>query len=314
MTQSTYINVLRYFFYILLACTAFILVVHFQKNILSLFQNVEWWHILLLGILHIPIIALGGFSFNILCGIYKIHLSFRDWFGLSFIANLLNQLLPYRPGIGFRFLYLKYRYQFTFSCFFNITLFSFLITLSASALIVCFTWHFIHLPQQFNKMFLTTGGIVLIMALIISLYFALPFLKSKIHALHYLIQAPGMLIKVLCNNLLVHFLYALSFFIACKAMNTPLSFLDCLFFSGIITAAQIFPITPGNIGLLELLFGMMTQVLYQHFSMGFSIVALYRGSLWITSFFLGTLFSFMLIGSMIPNMQSLKFGSANKLD
>ncbi len=77
---------------------------------------------------------------------------------------------------------------------------------------------------------------------------------------------------------------------------------------------MIFPITPGNIGVLETLVGTLTQMMYHDFSLGFSVTALFRATQWIPSIVLGTSFSLLLAGSFIPNLKNIRLGLKKTVD
>ncbi len=304
------------------------LIFYYGSDLYSIFNRVNWWIIGLLIFLQIPMIALGGFAFKILCTAFHIHLRWQDWAGLSFIANFLNQLLPYRPGVGFRYLYLRQNYKMKTTEFIYVMLVYLLLTLIISALFTIIGWLFGDIPNSFNQITLIA------LLLVITLCGFILWLKTKplnspkstssippfqiihktLEAIHILIKNPVVLLGSSFSLILVNVITALIFYSIFVAIGFALPFADCIFLVGIITIAMIFPITPGNIGVLETLVGTLTQMMYNDFSVGFSVTALFRASQWVPSIVLGTSFSLILAGSFIPNLKNIKLGLKKTVD
>lgn len=273
---------------------------YFGKDISHILSHLPWWAMCLVVLLHIPAIAGGGLAFEVLCSRFHIHLRYKDWFGLSFIANFLNQLLPYRPGMGFRYLYLRKQYAMKPTYFFNIMLFYLLLTLIISAIFTLIGWLGSTLPIDFQLMLFIT----LFLGLGTSAAFFWIKTQKQPHraftVLHALLNHRVILIKTVLILIGINIISTFIFYILFSTMHAPIPIMQCVFLVGIYAIAMLFPITPGNIGLLEVLFGTLTQVLYQDFSLGLSVIALYRVTMWIPSVVLGTGFSLLLIGSTFP--------------
>lgn len=280
-------------------------------------------------LLQIPMIALGGYAFKILCTAFNIHLRWQDWAGLSFIANFLNQLLPYRPGMAFRYLYLRQHYHMKTTEFIYVMLVYLLLTLIISAAFTLIGWFVGDLPKSFNQ--ITILALLLIVALSgffiwLRMRSATSFQKSQplysvsqvihksLEAIHILIKNPVIFIGSLLSLIVVNLLTALIFYAIFLATGFTLPLSNCIFLVGIITIAMIFPITPGNIGVLETLVGTLTQMMYHDFSLGFSVTALFRATQWIPSIVLGTSFSLLLAGSFIPNLKNIRLGLKKTVD
>jgi len=289
---------------------------HYRSDILAVFSRVQWSYIGILSLLHIPMIALGGLSFKLLCSHYKIFLKFKDWAGLSFIANFLNQLLPYRLGMGFRYLYMRQHFHMTNRQFIYVMLIYFVFTIVICAIFALLGWVFSNLPANFNHLFYVTCLLgFLFTGFIIWLkhrhFKATNTLGEALKALQDLIADPKIFLFSFISLIFVNLLMTALFYLCLLAIHAPLPISHCLFLVGVLTIAMLFPLTPGNIGVLEALFGTLTQVIYHDFSMGFAAIALYRVSQWIPSIILGSTFSFLLAGSIIPSITSRQNGKNN---
>ncbi|MGE3319468.1 MAG: YbhN family protein [Candidatus Berkiella sp.] len=300
-------NAIKLLSYCLLILVIFGMFYHYRDDIYAVFSRVKWSYIGILSLLHIPMIALGGLSFKFLCSHYEINLKWRDWAGLSFIANFLNQLLPYRLGMGFRYLYMRQHFHMANSQFVYVMLIYFVFTIVICAIFALLGWLFSNLPATFNHLFYVTcllgffftGFIIWLKR---SRFNATQIMGKALTALQELIADPKIFFFSFIALTLVNILMAALFYLCLLAINAPLPISHCLFLVGVLTIAMLFPLTPGNIGILEALFGTLTQVIYHDFSMGFAAIALYRVSQWIPSIILGSTFSFLLAGSIIPSI------------
>jgi uncharacterized membrane protein YbhN (UPF0104 family) len=308
--------------YLILTGVIISLILYFGKDILVNLTNVNPWLIGILSLLQIPMIALGGLAFQILCTRFNIQLRWQDWIGLSFIANFLNQLLPYRPGAAFRLFYLHRRYHMTVNEFIYVMVIYLLLTLAVSALFTLTGWLTSDLPKNYDSIPLLALVLLFLIACII---YGLKQKKSLIgfnntafhkilNALHLLINNPGILAGAFFSLILSNLFNTVIFYLTFKALHMVLPFSHCSFLVGIMVLAMIFPITPGNIGILEALIGTLTQMMYNDFSIGFSVVALFRASQWIPSLIFGSLFSTLLMGTLFPKFSPLKLGANKRVD
>jgi uncharacterized membrane protein YbhN (UPF0104 family) len=304
---------IKLFAYFILLTVILSMFYHYRTDIIAVFSRVKWSYIGLLSFLHIPMIALGGLSFKILCSHYHINLRFKDWAGLSFIANFLNQLLPYRLGMGFRYIYMRQHFKMSNAQFIYVMLIYFIFTVVICAIFALLGWLISDLPSDFDKLFYVTCFVgILFVSFIIWLkvthFNASKTVGEMLKALQQLIASPKICVLSLLALIGVNLLSTALFYICLFAIDAPLPIAQCLFLVGILTVAMLFPLTPGNIGVLEALFGTLTQVIYHDFSMGFAAIALYRVSQWIPSIILGSSFSFLLAGSIIPSIKKSPIG------
>lgn len=305
--------------YLILFSIIFAMFYHYRTDIMAVFSRVKWSYIGLLSLLHIPMIALGGLSFKFLCSHYHIDLKWKAWAGLSFIANFLNQLLPYRLGMAFRYAYMRQHFQMSNAQFIYVMLIYFVFTVVISAIFALIGWLLSDIPHAFNELFYVTCFVGLVFASFIIWLKSSHFNASRkigeiAHALQQLIAEPRIFFLSLLALIGVSVLTTVLFYICLIAIHAPLPISHCMFLVGILTIAMLFPLTPGNIGVLEALFGTITQVIYHDFSMGFAAIALYRVSQWIPSIILGSSFSLSLAGSIIPSIKNTRSSAPNMLN
>lgn len=293
-------------------------VIYYQgKNILSTLLDIKialWPWIILLNI---PYIALGGLAFDKLCQPYKIYLRWQDWFGLSFIANFINQLLPYRPGMAIRYFYLHQHYQMKVVQFTLIMIIYFALMIFIGSGFALIGFFLPHLPREY---YTTLTLIALIGVACIGFFTVIHWISPRM-AQHFKDAAvlfkkqPYALISSFVCLLGMHLVGGALLFLTFTALDTPISMIHCLFLTGLMSLTMIFPVTPGNIGILETIVGSLTQMMYGNFSIGFSAIALFRASQWIPSFILGSYFGYTLMGRIIPRISSIiSLGEKGRLD
>lgn len=291
MSHRKFIQALTYCALIVL----FIWVFHrFETEFKAAFSQLSWSHFLMLNFLQILIVGSGGLPFKTLCLPLNVNIRFKDWLGLSFAASLLNQALPYRPGLAFRFFYLKTHYQLSGSAFLAVT-FAYLILIVASAFVLgflaCLTSN---LPTELEDKLLPTLGVFSLIFMI--LIFIKWWSKGRsitlpgTAELHKILQQPRHIISSSIWVIFALLMSSLLFYLIFNQIQTPLPFSQCVFLISLLSISMLVPITPGNLGIAETIIGSLTHFLYGDFTQGFMAVILFRLSQFTVSASLGGLF------------------------
>ena len=232
----------------------------------------------MLFLINTIVVFLSGFIFNLLSLKLDYRLMKKDWIGLSYAAGLLNQLFPYRPGLAFRYYYLKKKYQFKNGAFVTLSLFTMGLIILTALIFILLSGYTTHLTEYFTPLIL--------MAITLSVFFLLclyifpkfkRFLNEK--GLYYfkaLLKYPLVGIFAFLVIAIAQYLNAIGFYMIYHAIELPLSLWHCLFLTSLLTISTLFPVTPGNIGVAESFIGVTTQWLFGEFSIGFMAVAIYR--------------------------------------
>tara|TARA_R110002110_G_scaffold121431_2_gene297250 strand:- start:87454 stop:88395 length:942 start_codon:yes stop_codon:yes gene_type:complete len=266
------------------------------------FQNIRMFEILAITLIQIPIIGLGGMAFYFL-SFRAIKISKVDSIGLSYIANLLNQILPYRPGMIYRYFFLKYKYQMPLSLFFCIMSLYLIFTLITGSLFTVIGWWWANLSIiNLNDFFILSS--IVLSIIVLSLLVRIPKnfnFEEKFPTLHerlnYIKQNllhPELLSISFLIFIGIHLLISTSLFYIYQSLNHTIPFTHCIFLAGMMSLSSILYVTPGNIGINESLFAAITQVIYQDFSIGLSASLLFRITQWIPGICLGCIFGLFL--------------------
>ncbi len=202
---------------------------------------------------------------------YQIKMGIFEAWGLSFFSSLLNYLTPMKGGTGFKFLYIKKKYNLDISHNISIFLIVSCFVLFTSALwggvVTC-------LFSSRNPMFIHVFNfLALIVLALLICYFIARRLKFKLPVI-------GKLANKLLNNLfkgfsLIDWNFSIKFFILLSiqiviwagifriifmGLEINAGFESCLIIAVFSNLALATTLTPGNIGIKEFLFILLFRV------------------------------------------------------
>jgi len=293
---------MRFVVYIIIVSLICILLFRHQEAILNSFQKIQLSEILILALIQTPIIGLGGIAFYIL-SLRSIQIEHTDAIGLSYTANLLNQILPYRPGMIYRYLFLKQKYQMSLTLFVCIMSLYFILTVLSGSIFVIVGWwggdysspHFYDIRGFLGLIFLILFlGFIVQLSKKTTLKEKFPALNEKFQYIKQALCHPKLLSINFILFILMHSLMTVALYHIFYILNYTVPLIHCVFFAGILSLSSILYITPGNIGINESILGGITQIIYQDFSIGLSASLLFRLTQWIPGIILGCLFGMLL--------------------
>lgn len=305
----------KYFVNLLIFTFLILFIVLLYRNITTLKSYVlefNWNYIVLLILLHAGITILSGLAFSMLCRNKGYSTKWFEWMGLSFFANFANQILPYRPGIFIRYAYLKKNYAIKLKTYvyLNFIFFTFVII---SALICLLLGYFL-LEQGsksdlnfLEKYFAQYGviGLTFFFCFICVSYFYNIY-KKNLRQPFFLSNALfGPHFKGFILILLVHLLLSYQFYFGFKSLGLEIPFTNALCISGLVSLSLIVPISPGNLGVIESLMGLLTSWWYNDFALGLATALLYRTTLLMSSC-AGSIFFYIILIKKIPSLRQYK--------
>jgi uncharacterized membrane protein YbhN (UPF0104 family) len=220
-------------------------------------------HLLGLYGLTLGVVICNGLFIKYALQSYAIKLGYRDWLSITIATSIMNYVIPFRGGAGFRALYLKRQYDFAIT--------DFLSTLSGMLLIHFVVNGFIGLLGMsllwyegalFNPLLaLFFGAVVLGAGMAIYLPFPtghwthpvltkLIQIKKGWHMLRQdvAIYAPLWIVMIACAGL-----STAQFKLSFDAFNVELSWGGILFYTAGQNLAALATLTPGALGIMEVL-------------------------------------------------------------
>lgn len=302
MIDNTLKTIIRFVIYAIISVLICMLFFKHKEAILHSFQNIRPSEVLILALLQTPIIGLGGVAFYFF-SIQNIQIKYTDAIGLSYTANLLNQILPYRPGMIYRYFFLKQKYQMSLGLFVCIMSLYFILTVLSGSLFALVGWWWgdlsiIHLYDFRGLLglilFILLFGLLIRFSKKTKIKEKRPILHEKIQYIKQTLYHPKLLGINCLIFILIHSFIAVSLYYIYQCLHHTIPFMHCAFFSGILSLSSILYVTPGNIGINESILGAITQVIYQDFSIGLSASLLFRMTQWIPGIILGCFFGLLL--------------------
>jgi uncharacterized membrane protein YbhN (UPF0104 family) len=291
---------------IIIFVSGFILYKH-SNQLVYYSKNISWRYAFNICFFQALFLSFAGLAFALLCKTKVNNATWSEWIGLSFIANLLNQILPYRPGLIVRYLYLNKNHQLKLRDYVSINLLFFLFISLIGFIFFSIGMFFlpIDIKNQLTTQYSLPNNYLPITLLIIVFITASVFLFKRFIKKTYKRIFNKQNFKSILNILFMHISLALSFYFCFKALNYPVPFIDTVCITGAVTVASIISLTPGNIGVIETLLGSLTLWWYSDFSIGLAAAIIYRGSNFFSSSIGSGLFFFKL-ADKIPSRKQIK--------
>jgi uncharacterized membrane protein YbhN (UPF0104 family) len=235
-----------------------------------------------------------------------IHLTPVEWFGLAVGSNVSNIVIPISGGIVARAGYLKARYGYPLSKFSALAAASYLIIFFVSG---CTGLSILALYRLHDLPINMTAVLILIaMASFPILVLVLPIEKLPLKPSNRLLRWVAAALdgwRIFRTNLSLLFQAAVIVFLlecseataiyfSLKGITSNVPFTSALLIGVLINLTNFVRITPGALGVREVVAGLAAQLAGYSVADGFGAALLSRGAKWLISFTLGPVLLFIL--------------------
>lgn len=213
----------------------------------------------------------------------KIHLNVRQWLGLGVYSSLLNLILPLRAGLSIKAVYLKRKFNFRYADFLGtqsaINLLQVYVLIAAGGLCGLIT----------NNV---DNGVLVLLLVFVMLGVSTPFLfkqktkayESKIlRILHdiynsflYLVKDVRFMVEILVNMLVILLFTGLALYFAFEGLGVKIGLPVAILIGTVASLISVVNVTPGNIGIQEVVVGFLGQAFGGDFDSGFVAMLLVR--------------------------------------
>nr|MBA4405534.1 hypothetical protein [Nanoarchaeum sp.] len=241
---------------LVIVLTLSLLVLYIYKNINDFKQllNIHSYYIIPLFILTFIGLFLNGYILDILLTPFKIKINKKEKLLLPILTNFYNYITPFRGGMAARAIYLKKKYNLTYTDFLGTTLAVYLLAFFIASLAAIISLLLI----KFNLLiFIFLLIIFLILTVII---ITAPKIKlTKYNMLNRFIKVINdwnlikknkpVIYKTFIITLFQLFLSTLSVLLCYKVLGIDIGFTKALFISSISSLSIVISITPGNLGI-----------------------------------------------------------------
>lgn len=215
--------------------------------------------------------VLAGSSLRIYASHFGIKLDMVEGFGLSVSTSLANIFTPISGGVIARAAYLKARHKFPVTHFTSMLAASYIIVFFITS-IVTQTLVLLY-PHRLENAFWPLTGVLVLMGLgsivVMVLPISWPFgqtrrvfrlIASVLDGWGRLRSQPSLIFKQMLIVLINQFCQGVELLLALRALGQSATFWQTMMITELTSTASIVRLTPGNIGLTELLAGVFAQI------------------------------------------------------
>ncbi len=244
-----------------------------------------------------------GVTFALLVNLVGIQLSKIEIVGLSFLTNMVNYLAPLRPGAAVKAMYLKSVKDLEYSRFSSVlaaNAFLALGTTSGVAIILLIhNWYFHDfLPIELLAISLVLCLLSMSPFVVKSFSWITPTGKSKFSVIvnnaifgFEQIRENRMGILLVCTSLIIQFMLAgMLMYLVFGSIGIELTYRMALLLGVFTALANLFTVTPNNMGVQEAVIGYLIVVVGEDFNQGIVGAALLRTIHIALTFLIGSLF------------------------
>jgi uncharacterized membrane protein YbhN (UPF0104 family) len=292
----------------ILRCAIFIILLlciyYFSPDIFKQFKDIEnitTGNFLILSVLCISIQLLLGMEIKILCGVFGIHLSFFEAFGLSAVRSIVNYL-PMGAGAASNAIYLKKQKKLSITQYTSLLATSLILMLMTASFMGFLTSLYLIIEIRPIRMELLLLFLIIFLGSLALIFVKIPAIEARNFVTkniktfqngYSLLQADSQAIKkLICLKVALLFVSTMHLKMIFVSISYQIDFSVVILMVMSISSLTIITILPGNIGLTESLSGIVANLSGNSFADGFIGIATSRIVQVIWIFLLGVPFLF----------------------
>jgi len=240
--------------------------VYVNRDKADYLQSIHAEHIFLLVVIGLVNISLNGYQLKVILQGFKLHLPFKEWFGLSAVNSMLNYYIPARGATIILAHYLKRKYNFDYSLYISVLSAYYMISFLVSALlglIFSCTWGITRGDWPIE--FLIIYSLLLCLTLLLGItlvYISRIRLDTRFKWFNNIVNriAQGLLgihgqkiflVKLMGLAVISVFMFALQLYISFRAVGAQVNLIQILIIQCLASFSMILSITPANLGIRE---------------------------------------------------------------
>lgn len=293
-----------------------------DREILHLFGQISFGPAVFLIALRLLYMGTYGLFLKISTAKFHVHLSVLEWFGLPFITTMGNQLTPFAGGVLIRALYLKRKHSLPYTEFTTILAANHLIVLWMVGLIGLITCAVF---GELGTWRWPLAGFFFLVVVMITVVFVLPrfFLTGQgvfVRTFNRFTEGWALLRgdgRLLAYAFIIVFagivLNGYSFWLAYHSLDLAVRPQAVVLLSLLPFFLIFISITPGNLGVQELVISLSSMLLGGGAGKGLVVALMIRAATLIPAFILGTFSGLFLIRNLdCPRSASMPAGIGSR--
>ncbi len=288
---------------LLVAIVFFGMFLYGRKEQLARLSEVPPRHILMVMAFTTAYLFVNAFSIKELMKAFGRDLTFKEWFGLSCCTTMFNYFLPARSGVMPRAVYMKRKYDFSYSTFFSAYLgfyiFSFFANAAFGLVLLIFNYRstgvmYVSLLFLFGGVFLASGGFILLCQWLSRRGLRHRLLNNVLNGLDYFHKQKKLLMSLLFLNFINMLILAGRLMFSYRAIGVDPGVVPMLILANVVFFAFVIGLTPASLGIKEAVIT-VTSALIGFSSIDGALASIVdRGANLLMVFTFGVIFSILL--------------------
>jgi len=211
-----------------------------------------------------------GYNFRVLISFFNIDLVLKQWFGLTCIASMANYILPAKAGTAAQAVYLKKEYDFKYSNFLSSITGFYAVTFLVNSIagMVLSAYLFSKGKTAGSDIFIFFSAALMITVIFLVMIYHFPkittrfsFIQGFFDGLKNFHNKPKRALFLIASQVGVILAVGIRLLIAFRVLGIGIDLVSCMVIA-LITSFSIFiSITPGNLGIKELLITFSSSIL-----------------------------------------------------
>jgi len=276
--------------------------------------EIDFRYVIIIFILVVLHSLVKGQKFKILMDFYNIKLKFKEWWGLEVITRFWNFITPFKGGFSFRAVYLKKKYEFSYTRSVSTIGITYVVSLIFNSVLGMIVVLLSPLQPSIKQ------PILLFLALIFScsilvFFLPLPVKKVNVKVFKYLIRSINeiknmgpdhyFISKLVLNAIVIRVIMVTRIYFAFLAfgISPPLYF--CIMINVFEGLSKMVSLTPMNLGFKEVIFGVGSKLFNISSVAGVLVAGFCRTVTFVWVFSAAPFFSYVL-SKEFKNCKSLE--------
>lgn len=244
-----------------------------------------------------------GYNFKVLISFFDIELVLRQWFGLTCIASMANYILPAKAGTAAQAVYLKKEYGFKYSNFLSSITGFYAVTFLVNSVagMVLSGYLFFSGRSVGSDIFIFFAAALVVTAIFLIMIYHFPklttrfsFIQGFFDGLKNFHNKPDRALFLVISQVGVILAIGIRLLIAFRVLGIGIDLVSCMVIA-LITSFSIFiSLTPGNLGIKELLITFSSSILGVSPGQALMVAIVDRSMDIVISFASGYVFTYVL--------------------
>jgi glycosyltransferase 2 family protein len=235
-------------------------------------------YIFLIGLFYSLIFFLNGVFIKIILGSFSKVISLFESLYVSIISSLGNYFLPMRGGAVIRSVYLKKKFNFSYSHFVSTLYGYYIIVFLVNSFFALIALLFITLKYGIvsTPLYVFFGGLFLCMLILSLIHFPtekvkegrvglvnkfLKILKEILNGWNIIVDNKGLLLSLILITLVAFILHIFLFWIEFIALGIETNFINVVLYNCLSGVSLLVSLTPGSLGIREGIFVITSDIL-----------------------------------------------------